>query len=50
MNALSEAVGAMQDGSQSKRGGVQDGVANAWADVKGAGSAVFDRSDNDLED
>jgi hypothetical protein len=50
MNALSEAVGAMPDGSQSTLGEVQDGVANAWADVMGVWSAVFHPSDNDVED
>ncbi|WP_296643389.1 hypothetical protein [Roseinatronobacter sp.] len=45
-NELSEAFGAMQEGSVSAWDELQNGVANAWSEVKGAWNAAFDASDN----
>lgn len=50
-NELSEAFGAMQEGSRSAWDEVQTGVANAWSEVRKAWNAVFEGTgtENDSE-
>jgi|GEM_PF-2033634 len=49
-NELSEAYGAMAEGAESAWGELQDGLANAWSEVGDAWGAVFDGSDESMNE